>query len=680
MEKGEFRLFADALSEHAKQMMSGETHLFVTDVTKEQLWSRYLDSFPEGTNEVYRERREFDCGQCRNFIKAAGNVVALKDNRVVTLWDIEGLEYPYNIVAGRMADLVRSQPVRDVFVTSEKKIGAQVTRELVDGEQVISWHHFYTNIPKVLRIPRSGSPEAVMAGIRTGKNVFKRSMTELRGDAGETILDLIEQGSLYRGKEHEKAVRTFLKYRKQYEEVPNDEKDNWLWKTSINNPVARIRNTAIGTLLTDLSDGVELDVAVTKFEKVMAPTNYKRPKALFTKRMVEEAENTLKELGMVEALGRRHARLSDITVNNVLFVNRDARKKMEGGSPFEDLKKDTEVVNPRKFSKVEEITVQDFLKNVMPGSRRIELLTESRLEKNLMSLIAPVVKDCRSMFRWDNNFSWAYISDTADSMKQQVKAAGGNVEGLLRFSIRWNDERGEDLNDYDAHCIEPGGSRIYFSKKKSEVTGGELDIDIINPQGVAVENITWQSLSRMKEGVYTFLVNNYTYRGGTKGFDAEIEFDGQIHAYSYHKYMKQGEDVVVAKVKYTKSEGFRIVESLESHLLEKEIWGVTTNKWANVSTILYSPNYWDEQSGKGNRHFFFMMEGCVNKSNPRGFYNEFLREDLTPHRKVFEALGSKMKVKHSDDQLSGVGFSETQRNHVYLRVESSFTRILKINF
>ena len=53
--------------------------------------------------------------------------------------------------------------------------------------------------------------------------------------------------------------------------------------------------------MVDLSEGVDLDTAVTKFEKVMAPTNYKRPKAIFTKRMVEEAE---KELSFVRIARR----------------------------------------------------------------------------------------------------------------------------------------------------------------------------------------------------------------------------------------------------------------------------------------------------------------------------------------------------------------------------------------
>jgi hypothetical protein len=98
-----------------------------------------------------------------------------------------------------------------------------------------------------------------------------------------------------------------------------------------------------------------------------------------------------------------------------------------------------------------------------------------------------------------------------------------------------------------------------------------------------------------------------------------------------------------------------------------------------VDTILNSPNHWDGEE-TGNKHWFFILNGCKNPDNVRGFYNEFLNEELNPHRKVFEVLASKMKVEPSNDQLSGVGFSSTVRNSVLCKVSGSFNRVIKINF
>jgi len=112
----------------------------------------------------------------------------------------------------------------------------------------------------------------------------------------------------------------------------------------------------------------------------------------------------------------------------------------------------------------------------------------------------------------------------------------------------------------------------------------------------------------------------------------------------------------------------------------KDIWGVKSNTFSKVNVCMYSPNYWDGQESNGNKHYFFLMDKCKNDTSPRGFFNEFLNEKLQPHRKVFEALGSKMKVELSDDQLSGLGFSSTQRNSILMRVNGALTRVIKVTF
>ena len=45
-----------------------------------------------------------------------------------------------------------------------------------------------------------------------------------------------------------------------------------------------------------------------------------------------------------------------------------------------------------------------------------------------------------------------------------------------------------------------------------------------------------------------------------------------------------------------------------------------------------------------------------------------------------EIVGAKMKTEESTNQLSGLGFSSTQRNYVLCRVKGSFSRTIKITF
>ena len=675
----EFQEFKALFQKQFAEMAEQQETLFVTAVSGDDLWDTYLNSFPAGTNEVYRERREFDCSCCKNFIRAYGNVVIIRDNKMVSLWDFEpgGKFAP---VVAALASMVKAAPVQDVFVTKHANLGTAVSREMIDGGEVRAWHHFNLVLAEAFVDKSSKSEAAVMGAYRDTRNVFKRSLDELGRSAIQTVLDLIAEKTLYRGEEWQGGLSEFLALHDEYHALPADEQENYAWAKSVElgGAVGRIRNHSIGVLLQDLTAGVELEEAVRRYENIVAPTNYKRPKAIFTKRMVEEAEQLVTNLGLLDSLGRRHAQLGDITINNVLWANRDAASHMNGvGGVFAALKQET-AVTPSKFNDLPGIGIEQFMTDVLPTVTSLDVLLENRHESSLVSLIAPQVPDSPTLFKWGNAFSWAYNGNITDSMKQRVKAAGGNVDGVLRFSLQWN-TAGDNLNDYDAHCDEPNGNHIWYrNENHRHPSTGMLDVDIIHPdrQQVAVENITWTDLERMPEGEYVFCVHTYSHRGGRSGFDAEIEFGGQIFEYPYHKDLPYGEKVLVAKVRYTKRDGFKIIESLPSTTSSKAVWGLSTNQFQPVSTVMYSPNYWDGQQGVGNRHYFFMLAGCQNDTRPNGFFNEYLREDFTPHRKVFEALGGKMRVEPADDQLSGLGFSSTKRNSLIVKVDGRPAKII----
>lgn len=688
-----FKDFVKAIQKNLQQMSKDSSRLFTVNVDTEELYNLYLDSFPAGTNEIYRERREYDCSCCRHFIRDVGNVVSIKNGELHTIWGINPVsDDKYNVVAAALDAYVKQKAVLGVFLKKEKRIGTPENREMLPTGKINKYEHFFVDLPEICIFKEcyGHTLEGDLSQFRDVRNVFKRSLDEISKEAVDTVLELIAQNSLYKGAEWKKQLTEFKNYQKEYGKLTDEQKELWIWEKSIaaGAVIGKIRNHSIGTLLVNIAEGMDLDLAVRKYEQIVAPVNYKRPKAIFTKKMLEDAKKTITELGYMDSLQRRFATLDDITVNNILFSNKDAAKRITGAMDlFDEMEQDV-AIDPKRFSKVEEISAEDFIKNVLPVAKELEVYLENKHIQNMVSLIAPEVAAAKTMFKWNNGMSWAYTGNITDSdIKENVKAAGGSVTGIVRFSIQWNDGNGKDNSDLDAHCLEPqGGDHIYFSHKRSRYTGGELDIDITDPLyqcksngGVAVENITYPSKERMKPGTYKFYVNQFSFRN-SQGFKAEVEVNGEIHSYEYNSPVRG--NVQVAEVVLDQSGNFKVVDKLPGNCatISKDVWGIKTLQFTPVSVVCYSPNYWDEQKGIGHQHLFFMLKDCINPEEPNGYYNEFLKPELEQHRRVFEALGSKAHVKDVDDQLSGVGFSLTKRNDLIIKVKGATERVLKVKF
>jgi len=672
--------FADfklAVQKQFDTMKRGE--LFRSSVGKDTMWEGYLSSFPEGSNPIFRERTVHDCQCCRQFIRSIGNMVSIEGTKLISVWDIE-IGGDYQVVADTLSALAKGSKIKDFFLYTDVNAGVNKNNHQLEDGTIETWEHFFIKLPK--KFVKPGADIAtILGGKRSTRNVFHRGLKEITIDALDTVLELISNKSLYRGEEHEFAVNEFRKHKRKFDGVPNDlARDIYCW-SNLSTPVSvsKIRSSAIGTLLIDLSEGKDLDYAVKSFEQKVAPTNYKRPTALITKGMIKKAQEEVEELGYTSALERRYAVAEDITINNVLYASRSSKKSM---NVFDELAQDTSE-NIKHLDKVEEVGIETFINDILPKADSLEVLFENSHARSLLSLIAPVDSESKNMFKWGNNFSWAYAGELTDSIKERVKQAGGNVEGDLRCSLSWYNH-----DDLDLHMKEPGprgganGYHIYYGDKLSYNTQGRLDVDMNagNLTRTPVENITYPDRTIMYEGTYKLYVNNFHKRESSNvGFEVEVEFDGVINTFGYEKTVGHHTNVAVASIKYTKKDGFKILESLPSSQTSKIVWEMPTQSFQEVSMLMYSPNHWDDKT-VGNKHYFFMLKNCLNEGKARGFFNEFLIEKLSTHRKVFEVLGSKMKTEESVNQLSGIGFSSTQRNHLFCKVTGSFARTIKILF
>lgn len=691
----DFKILKNAVA--AKFQVLQAQALYQTDVKGEALWEAYLSAFPEGTDPIYRQRTEHNCSACRSFIKNVGNCVAIVDGKLVSIWDVQVSEPIYQAVADSMAQLVKSQVIENVFLTVEPKAGVDKNFEEILGS-VVTWQHFFVNIPAKFMATKADIG-ALLGNSKTTYEVMLRGLTETSSDAISTVLDLISQNSIYRGEEHKSAVQAFEALKSDFDKLSAEEKSFFVWSKVITTPLAvsRIRNTSIGTLLTDISEGKDLEDSVKSFESKVAPQNYKRPTALVTKAMIGKAQEKIEELGLMSALSRRHAMLSDVTINNILHVHSSVRAKLTS-NVFEDIAASLPE-KAKSYDKVEEVSIDKFVADIVPRIESMEVLFENRHGSNLVSLIAPEDPTAGSLFKWGNNFSWDYAGGLADSaIRKTVQERGGRVDGVFRFSHSWNHHEGKrNTSLMDLHVFMPGNGitdgnpvndvygnnqRVGWNQRDHIKSGGTQDVDYTGaaqPGYIPVENITFPSLQKMPEGRYVCKVHNWSYRDPTtSGFSAEVEFGGEVFQYDHPAPLGSKKWVTVAEV--TLKDGqFTIEHKLPTATSSRTKWGMPTESFRKVSMLMHSPNHWDGE-GVGNLHYFFMLEGAVREDAVRGFYNEFLKNDLTLHRKAFEMVGSRMKSEGTSEQLSGLGFSSTQKNSVVVRVKGAVSRIVKVTF
>lgn len=647
-----FSVFSKAVHQLFTQLSAGE--LYVVDVNGDDLFQAYLAAFPEGTNPVYIERTEHDCSCCKNFIRNIGNVVSISNGKLITVWADNTLPYPYDVVAAKLNELVSKANIVSVFRSSERQYGAEETSQLLEGGTVKKWNHFHAQVASRHFTNQVGQ---VKGDVNTTAQLFERGLQELTIDAFDQILELVYANNIYRGEEHKSALEGFRTLKRAYYAATEDERKLFVWM-QVANGLARFRNTVIGKLVQDVSEGIDLDVAVRSFEKNVAPENYKRPTALITQRMKDDAIKTIDELNLRSALDRRFANIKDVSVNNVLWVDNSVKGLMKDG--LDSLL--SEAIAPKALaeSKAEDIDIADFLANVMPKATSMSMQAKNNHLNNFVSLTAPVHADAAPLFKWSNPFAWSYDGNITDSIKERVKRAGGKIDAKLRVSLSWF-----NFDDLDIHVFEPNGTQICFYNKC-----GKLDVDMNAGGGrtrEAVENVAWKA---PQDGLYRVVVNQCSKRENKDlGFVIEIESDGKLTHLSYDKAVSGNVSVCIFEVRGGVITQLDPASGIVSGSASQTKWGVTTEQPTKVQTLLLSPNYWDDNAS-GNKHYIFVLEGCKNDAPARGIYNEFLRNDLDTHRKVFEILGEKTKCPVVDDQLSGLGFSSTRDDIVTVLVNN----------
>lgn len=693
--------------------MSGTGKLFRVELTGQQVWDLYLNSFPEEQNPVFRDPGSsvHNCNHCKNFIRRYGNIVSVdEDYNTETMFNVEADEEFAN-TAKVLTAAIKASKITEVFfetfnelnslpygactkANNTFKLGVDVnhkryTKEeaekfgVVKPNEIRTFNHMHLFLGKAFVDTTGKSVESIMGNYRDAKNVFQRAMETIPLDTLKLVRDLIKQGSLLDGQTHLHKIEQIIPLKAEYDNLAATQRENWLWVKSFNLPFAKLRNELIGVLCSELAEGEELNKACQAWNKRVDPANYMKATAPITQKQIQEAKEFVEANGYTSAFNRRFATIDDIKVSEILHANAGTGS-VNPVSVFDGVKPTHSRHKRSEFAGVQEVTIEGFMKDILPTCTSVEAFLANDHQSNMVSLTT-AAEDAKQIFKWDNPYSWTFEGNLAgkSQIKEAVKNAGGRVDGVLRFSMIWNDGDGTDNSDLDAWCAQPDKVKIGYSEgyrrdsgNRKTTCSGQLDLDNSHPGGkLAIENIYFSDLKKMKDGIYKFWVNQYSDRG-SQGFKAEIEFDGEMYVYEYNNPVRA--NVQVAEV--TLQDGkFTIKHLLPESESSKEVYGLETNKFHKVNLVCLSPNHWGTNN-VGNKHYFFMLGGCKSPTAIRGFHNENLLPELAQHRKVLEVLGATNMIESTEGQLSGLGFNATVRDELVVKLQGTHKRIVKIKF
>jgi len=707
---------------HFKSMCSNGM-LFRSSVSGSTIWKTYIETFKE--DPIFRDPNSSskNCNNCANFLRRYGNIVCIKDNKIVSLFDIE-VDEEYKESFEALSQLVKNSVISNVFVETFQslnslpyevckksnevyRLGIELNHKqyseaeaklygVVQPGEIRTFNHFFLNLPKEYVDLSGSSIEAIQAVHRTAKEVFLRGMEEIPLDTLELVTDLIIQGSLLNADHELPKLKVIMEYKEEYDTIPKEDKDNWCWTKSYKLGLAKFKNSLIGVTLSDLAEGKDINLVCLEWNKRADKANYMKAVAPITEAQKKKARKIIEDLGYMESLNRRFANLDDIKASEIKHMN-VSQKGIKEISVFDKIQTKSTRHKKSSFEGVEEVHIDKFMEEILPRCSSVEAYLRNDLEFNMATLTTAVDEDSKVMFKWNNHYSWTNKGNLAgkSELTSRVESAGGRIDGVFRFTHSWNklEPNGSLM---DLHVFMPGhkhvdtkfhnsygtGRRVGWNHREDYYSKGSQDVDYISvaPQGyVPVENITFPNLDKMPVGDYVCKIHNWSFRRtGGKG-EAEIAIGNKVYQYVYPA-TKHHEWITVATVSLDKFGNFSIKHHLPETNESKEIYGLESENFHKVNLVCYSPNYWGDNN-VGHKHIFFMLEGCKTDEATKSFHAENLNSELYEARKTLDKLGDVTKiVPKGEKQLSGIGFNTTVRDELIVKLKGNFNRVLKLKF
>lgn len=658
-----YKQLEENMQKEFHQLLCENQPLFKVSLT-DDLWLHYLELLELSS------RQQYNCSCCKAFIRKYGDLVILTEDGQIksALWHPETVPDYFKAAVTQLKKVVEASSIKTVFYSDQRQLGTPFSGERSHLSLMLPKHYVSKSALK--------TANQLMAEKKAEFQLFEATLHMYSRDSVSTMKTLIDSGALYRSERFIGMISWFA----GAQQVILKEKDAlvrerlmWRYIAKAKTGYCHLKNSMIGTLLDDYQEGINTDELIRRYNDKMDPSQYMRAQSAPTEGALIEAEKLVEKLGITDALDRRFARLDEIPE----FIWRSPEKKVEKQKMglFSGIIPKIPKVKIVDWP-ITTMTWKKFSETFLPQVNKIEARVDDT--NRLMSLVTENIPDSKSIFQWDNPFSWYYHGGVDGEIKRRVQEAGGRYEeNDIRCSLIW-----ENRTDLDLHCLTPAGKHIFYNRKRE--TNGWLDVDM-NVRGETmypVENIRWTKGEGV-EGNYRFYVHNYRDRSNGWGtpFKVELEVAGQVYTYQGELSVTDAQETVFEFI-YKKGKLAKMLTSNQSR--EYDTWNLTQGTFVEVTGITKSPNLWGERNWKqSGNHIFFLLKGCRDESQGkgRGFFNEMLIPELREIRKTLEIYSAMTPIKATEMATAcGLGFSKEAEWNVLLKISiDGMERLIKID-
>lgn len=302
----DFPIFRQQVAETIARNFAMRLPIFRVDAPGQ--FERFLSWFPEPNRQHYR------CHACRTFFDQAAQLVLCdRDGRITPLcWNASTRRDGFfDIIHDLEVFVSHCQILRPYHNAGYRKfLGVAQTPPDRNG---YIWEHLYGVIPAFHSSFPSKSSQADFALLVETINRPGQSFDQKLRVAQQAI-GLLESGAFPRAYLVLPMARWWHSLLQHWMILPHRQRINALWHATVTAPAGycHIKNTVLGTLLDDLSVGMDAWSARHRYSNKINPQQYQRPTAEPTGGQIDVAEKRIEELGIARSLERRFARFDEV--------------------------------------------------------------------------------------------------------------------------------------------------------------------------------------------------------------------------------------------------------------------------------------------------------------------------------------------------------------------------------